>query len=189
MRILFAILSLALAGCAGPPVNRTSSSPLEVVPAVNLDRYAGRWYEIARLPNRFEKDCEGVTADYARRADGLIKVVNTCRKGAPNGKIKAATGRARVVDPETNARLEVSFFGPFWGDYWIIDLAEDYSRSIVGEPSGRYLWILSRTPTLSDASLADALAVIEAKGYDASALYFTGQPPAPDDAADDPLAE
>lgn len=180
MRNVIVFLGLILAGCASPPVNRAADAPLTTVQSVDLDRYAGRWYEIARLPNGFEKNCEGVTADYSRREDGLLRVVNTCRKGSPSGDVKSAEGRARVVDEKTNAKLEVSFFGPFWGDYWIVDLTDDYSRSIVGEPSGRYLWILSRTPTISEAERADALARIKALGYDSSALYFTRQPPSPD---------
>ncbi|MEZ5893066.1 MAG: lipocalin family protein [Parvularculaceae bacterium] len=99
-----------LAACASPPVNRDASAPLTTVGHVDTERYLGRWYEIARFPNRFEKDCEGVTADYAMRDDGLISVVNTCREGAPDGKEKAAKGRARIVDAATNAKLEVSFF-------------------------------------------------------------------------------
>lgn len=184
MRIVIALTAFAaLAGCASPPVNRQSDAPLTVVSSVDLDRYQGRWYEIARLENSFEKNCEGVTADYSRREDGLIRVVNTCRVGAPDGKARVADGKARVADPANNAKLEVSFFGPFWGDYWILDLAEDYSRSIVGEPSGRYLWILARTPTLSDESRADALAKLQRFGYDTSKLYFPRQPPVPDSPA------
>lgn len=178
MQIVTGLACLGLlAGCAKAPVNRTSSEPLAVVASVDLDRYLGRWYEIARLDHSFEKGCEGVTADYSMREDGLIRVVNTCRKGSPAGEARAAKGRARVVDQTTNAKLEVSFFGPFWGDYWIIDLTDDYSRAIVGEPSGRYLWILSRTPMISEESRADAIAQIKAAGYDASALYFPKQPP------------
>ena len=169
-----------LASCASPPVNRTADTPLTTVPKVEIDRYLGRWYEIARYPNSFEKNCEGVTADYARRDDGLISVVNTCRKGGVDGKIERAKGRARIVDEETNAKLEVSFFGPFWGDYWIIGLADDYSLSLVSEPKGRYLWILSRTPTISLETKAGAIAKLESLGYDTSALYFTKQPPAGD---------
>ncbi len=181
MRIVIAIVGFALlAGCASPPVNRSDDTPLTVVPSVDPERYLGRWYEIARLENSFEKNCEGVTADYSRRDDGLIKVVNTCRRGAPDGKSKAANGKAKIVDTATNAKLKVSFFGPFWGDYWIIDLADDYSRSIVGEPSGRYLWILSRAPTITDASRAEAISKLQAMGYNTSALYFTQQPPVPD---------
>jgi apolipoprotein D and lipocalin family protein len=174
---LLAASAALAAGCASQPANRVSSSPLETVERVDLDRYAGRWYEIARLPNSFEENCEGVTADYARRADGLISVVNTCRVGSPSGKAKIAKGKARVVDTETNARLEVSFFGPFWGDYWIVDLAEDYSLAIVSEPKGRYLWVLSRTPTISDEARDGVLARLDALGFDASKLYFPQQPP------------
>lgn len=170
-----------LTACASQPVNRNSASPLPTVSAVDPDRYLGRWYEIARLENRFEKGCEGVTADYAWRDDGMISVLNACRKESPAGEAKTARGRARIVDPTTNAKLKVSFFGPFWGDYWIIDLAEDYSRSIVGEPSGRYLWILSRTPTISEQSRSEALTRLEALGYDTSKLYFPKQPPADQD--------
>ena len=177
-KILFAAAALSLlAACAGPPVNRDPALPLSTVEAVDVDRYLGRWFEIARLPNRFEENCEGVTAEYSRRDDGMIAVLNSCRVGAPDGKLKEAKGRARIVDPETNAKLEVSFFGPFWGDYWIIDLASDYSLSVVGEPSGRYLWILSRTPTLAPDTRAAVLDRIAAMGYDTSKLYFPAQPP------------
>ena len=134
---------------------------LSTVESVDIDRYLGRWYEIARFPNSFEEGCEGVTAEYELRNDGLISVVNTCRKGATDGKAKVAKGRARVADETTNAKLEVSFFGPFWGDYWILYLAEDYSLSLVGEPSGRYLWILSRTPEISPEQRQAAIGTLE----------------------------
>ena len=176
--MLAALAFLALAACEQPPVNRDASVPLVAVETVDVERYLGRWYEIARFPNRFEENCEGVTADYARREDGLIAVVNTCREGATDGPEKAAKGRARIVDAASNAKLEVSFFGPFWGDYWIIDLAEDYSLAIVGEPAGRYLWVLSRTPTINDGVRADAIATLTSFGYNVDALYFTKQPPA-----------
>lgn len=166
---------LFIAACTSQPVNRDPSEPLKTVDFVDLDRYLGRWYEIARLPNRFEKNCEGVTADYGRRDDGLISVVNTCRKGSPDGEAKAANGRARIVDQTTNAKLKVSFFGPFWGDYWVIGLAEDYSLALVGEPSGRYLWILARTPQISDSTRDTAVSRLRAMGYDTDALYFTAQ--------------
>ena len=176
MRPIVLAMLLPLAACASPPVNRAADAPpLTTVERVDLDRYLGRWYEIARYDAWFEKNCEGVTADYARREDGLIGVVNTCRKGAPDGKEKIAKGRARVVDGQTNAKLKVSFFGPFWGDYWVIGLADDYSLSLVGEPEGRYLWILSRTPTISDETRDWALNALKAKGYNIDALYWTAQ--------------
>ncbi len=176
MRIFILLALFGLAACSSPPVNRDANAgPLQTVAYVDTERYLGRWYEIARFPNRFEEGCEGVTADYALRDDGLISVVNTCYEGAPDGDKKEAKGRARIVDAATNAKLEVSFFGPFWGDYWVIGLAEDYSLALVGEPEGRYLWILSRTPTISDEVRASALSDLQAMGYDTDALYWTEQ--------------
>ena len=180
MKVAVAAAFVALAACSTPPVNRANSTPLTTVAAVDLERYAGRWYEIARLPNSFEQGCEGVTADYALQPDGLISVANICRDGGTSGSIIVSKGRARVVDKATNAKLKVSFFGPFWGDYWIIGLADDYSLALVGEPSGRYLWILARTPTIDASAREDALDRLGALGYDVSKLYFTRQPPEPD---------
>ena len=141
---------------------------------VEISRYLGRWYELARYEQGFQKDCEGVSADYARREDGMISVLNRCRK--PDGTIKDAKGRAKIVDPATNAKLKVSFFGPFYGDYWVLDHADDYSWSIVGEPSGRYLWILSRDATPGQARLNELIGRVRALGYDTSMLRITQQP-------------
>ena len=175
MHRIFLPALLFLAACSSPPVNRDVSVPLQTVNYVDTERYLGRWYEIARFPNSFEENCEGVTADYAKRDDGLISVINTCREGAPDGEEKVANGRARIVDEQTNAKLKVSFFGPFWGDYWVIGLAEDYSLALVGEPEGKYLWILSRTPTISDDVREQALNDLKAMGYNTEALYWTEQ--------------
>lgn len=168
--------ALILGGCAalGPkhPVgNRAVPQPAR---QVDLDRYLGRWYELARYEQSFQKDCEGVSADYARRADGRISVLNSCRK--PGGAVKRAEGKARIADPATNAKLKVSFFGPFYGDYWVLDHAEDYSWSIVGEPSGRYLWILSREPVPGRAKLDMLIARAGELGYDTAMLRMTRQP-------------
>lgn len=176
-RFLPLIALVFLSACAKPPVNRDLSIPLTTVEQVDVERYLGRWYEIARFPNSFEENCEGVTAEYARREDGLISVTNTCRKGAVDGPAKVANGRARIVDAESNAKLEVSFFGPFWGDYWILNLAEDYSLSLVGEPGGRYLWILARTPEITNETKSEAISHLKGLGYNTDALYFTKQPP------------
>lgn len=181
LKIIIAAAAVALApACASPPVNRDASVPLTTVATVDLERYLGRWYEIARSPNAFEDGCEGVTADYGRRADGLLSVVNSCRRGDASGPLKVARGRARVADAATNAKLEVSFFGPFWRDYWIIGLAEDYSLALIGEPSGRYLWILARAPVIDSKTREGALARLETLGYEVSKLYFPSQPPSPD---------
>ena len=166
-------LPLLLAACiAGPSGNPKPPQPAK---SVDLDRYAGRWYEVARYDMRFEKGCEGVTADYSKRPDGLIRVVNTCHKGAVDGPVKTSEGKAKVVDTATRAKLKVSFFGPFWGDYWVLDHADDYSWSIVGEGSGKYLWLLTRKPP-SDLEREALTARAKVLGYDTSMLRPTKQP-------------
>ncbi len=165
-----------LSGCYGGPVgNANVPQPTK---AVDLTQYVGRWYEIARYENGFEKGCEGVTADYTARDDGRIGIINTCRKGAVDGAITTADGKAKVVEGSNNAKLKVSFFGPFYvGDYWVLDRADNYSWSIVGEPSGRYLWILSRKPVLADKQMNMLTAIVKAMGYETSLVYHPKQPP------------
>lgn len=165
---------LGLSACAAPPVNRAGAAALDVKP-ITLDRYVGRWFEIARFPNNFEESCAGVTAEYAARPDGKVSVVNTCHKDTPEGQARQSIGTARVVDAASNAKLKVSFFWPFEGDYWVLDRAEDYSWALVGEPSGRYLWILAREPRLSDGLKADLLGRLQARGYNTDALSWTAQ--------------
>jgi apolipoprotein D and lipocalin family protein len=161
---------------ATTPVRAGDEQPLEVVDSVDLDRYLGRWYEIASYPMYFQKGCTATTADYALREDGLIEVINSCRKGTLDGKLKQAKGRAKVVDTETNAKLKVSFFGPFWGNYWIIDLDPDYQWAVVGGPKRKYLWILSRTPQMDQELYDEILARLPAMGYDPAGLNKTLQP-------------
>jgi apolipoprotein D and lipocalin family protein len=150
--------------------------PLETVSHVDLDRYIGRWYEIAKYPNRFEKKCaRNVTAGYAIRPDGKISVVNSCI--TRDDKPKQSTGWAKVVDQKTNAKLKVTFFWPFFGDYWIIDLGSEYEYAVVGEPSRKYLWILCRTPNMDDAVYAEVVSRLASRGYDASKLERMPQMP------------
>jgi apolipoprotein D and lipocalin family protein len=165
-----------LSGCAalGPKHPVGNSAVPQPAKAVELQRYLGRWYEIARYEQGFQKDCDGVTADYSLRPDGQIRVLNTCRK--PGGKITDAEGRAKIVDAATNAKLKVSFFGPFFGDYWVLDRAEDYSWAIVGEPSGRYLWLLSREAVPAPGKVDALIARAKALGYDTTLLRRTSQP-------------
>ncbi|MES1202285.1 MAG: lipocalin family protein [Pseudomonadota bacterium] len=158
---------------AAPPVNRAANPPLTVTP-IDIGRYAGLWYEVARFENGFEKNCDGVTAHYTLRKDGKVDVLNTCHK-APQGKVRTAKGVARVVDPGTNAKLKVSFFWPFEGDYWVLDRAEDYSWALVGEPGGRYLWVLSRSPKIDAGLKADLVGRLKARGYNTEALHWTAQ--------------
>jgi len=141
---------------------------------VELKRYLGRWYEIGRYEQRFERGCQGVTADYNLGTDGKIDVLNRCRK--PNGRIDEARGTAKVVDPVSNAKLKVSFFGPFYGDYWVLDHANDYSWSIVGEPSGRYLWILAREASPGPQIVEQLIDRTRALGYNTGMLVRTKQP-------------
>jgi apolipoprotein D and lipocalin family protein len=175
---LVVVMFTLLAGFAlVAPSRAADAPPLEVVGSVDLDNYLGRWYEIASYPAWFQKNCTATTADYSLRDDGLIKVVNSCRKGALDGKLKQAKGRAKVVDPASNARLKVSFFWPFWGDYWIIDLDPDYQWAVVGVPNRKYLWILSRTPTMDEAVYDGIVSRLEAQRYDPARLNRTPQPP------------
>jgi apolipoprotein D and lipocalin family protein len=158
-----------------------SSESVTTVDRVDLDRYVGQWYEIARFPNRFQRQCAGdVRAIYTRRPDGRIDVVNECR--TQDGKTDVARGIARVVDEQTRAKLEVRFapaflsFLPFvWGDYWIIGLADDYSWATVGSPDREYLWILSRTPQLGAEALDQARTRAAANRFDVDRLVPTEQ--------------
>ena len=153
---------------------------LEVVEHVDLDRYLGTWYEIASYPAWFQRGCTAVTAEYSFRDDGLIRVVNSCRKGSLDGPLKRSTGRAKVVDEATNAKLKVSFFGPFWGDYWVIDLDPEYRWAVVGVPNRKYLWILSRTPRMDETLYREIVGRLPAVGYAPDRLNRTPQPEAPE---------
>jgi apolipoprotein D and lipocalin family protein len=170
---------LGAAGCAGTTTSRLHLPPLRTVAHVELDRYLGTWYEIASFPQRFQRGCVASTATYTARPDGQLGVVNRCRKGTLSGPEKSVSGRARVVDRSSNAKLEVSFFRPFWGDYWIVDLGADYEYAAVGHPSRDYLWILSRTPTMEPAVFVAIVARLEAQGYETRQLVRTVQAPVP----------
>jgi apolipoprotein D and lipocalin family protein len=176
------LLALMLLPATLGNAQEQSAQDLAVVSSVDLNRYTGLWYEIARLPNRFQKQCLGdVTATYALLDDGSIKVVNRCRK--EDGEIEEAEGRAkRSGDDAPNSKLKVRFapaflsFLPFvWGDYWIIDLASDYSYAVVGEPTREYLWVLSRTPVMDETQLNAILNRVKEKGYDLTGLIRTKQ--------------
>lgn len=156
-------------------MKRDDRSPLQVVPFVDLRRYAGTWYEIARLPNRFQKGCVGSRATYTVRHDGKIEVLNECHEGSFDGKLRKASGKAWVVDSKTNAKLKVSFFWPFSGAYWIIDLGKDYEYAVVGHPDRKYLWILSRTKKMDEALYEEILNRLRAKEYDTSKLIKSAQ--------------
>lgn len=155
---------LVLAGCHW--WGRSTTPPLAVVPSVDLSRYAGTWYEIAKYPNRFQRGCVGATAEYTLSPDGKrVEVVNRCRE-IDTGKARSVRGKARVVDPTTNAKLSVTFFWPFSGDYWILALGEEYEYAFVGTPDRKYLWFLARTPTIGDDLYGHLVDLARARGFD-----------------------
>jgi apolipoprotein D and lipocalin family protein len=177
-RVVGMVTGLAMAaGCATSTTERLRLSPLQTVAQVDLSRYLGTWYEIANFPQSFQRGCAATTATYTLRTDGEIDVLNRCREGSLEGREKSALGRARVVDSATNAKLEVSFFRPFWGDYWIIELADDYSYAVIGHPGRDYLWILARRPTMAEATYQGIVARLRANGYETSRLERTLQAP------------
>lgn len=156
-----------------PVINPAVPEPAK---PVELARYLGKWYELARHENRFQKGLDAVTAEYSLRADGKIGIVNSGCQGGPRGERSAVEGRAVVADEATGAKLKVSFFGPLYtGDYWVLDRGDDYEWSIVGEPSGRYLWLLSRDPRPARGVTEALLNRVEALGYDRWALRITQQ--------------
>ena len=165
-------LGLLLSGCAYEGL----FPPLPVVERVELDRFIGKWYEIAKYPNFFQQQCYGgTTAEYGIREDSSISVVNTCREGSLDGPESRIEGYATIADPTTNAKLSVVFFPPFGAPYWVIDLDADYQWAVIGEPSRSTLWILSRTPTMDEATYEGILGRLAAKGYDPARLVVTPQ--------------
>ncbi|HMA63139.1 MAG TPA: lipocalin family protein, partial [bacterium] len=141
-------------------------------------KYSGLWYEIARIPNPFQKKCAGnVTAFYELRKDGRLNVVNSCVEKKDTAQV---TGVARVVDSKTNAKLEVSFvsllgWNLFWGDYWIIGLGKNYEYAVVGDPNRKYGWILGREKRLSENIMEKIFSLLKEKGYDPDRFMMTLQ--------------
>lgn len=182
MWIYVALLTATMAYAAAQD---TSGVLVQPVADVDLERYSGRWHEVARLPNRFQDRCASeTTAEYALLANGQVQVVNRCRRA--DGSLMQAEGRARRADRDGPAsRLEVRFAPRFlsflpmvWGEYWILDLTEDYSAALVGEPGREYLWLLSRTPTLDAPTRNRLVQVARAQGFPVERLLWSE--PAPD---------
>jgi apolipoprotein D and lipocalin family protein len=155
--------------------------PLRVAEGIDLIRYAGKWYEVARFPNKFQIHCaEEVIAHYTMRTDGRVDVINQCRTA--DGRVDQARGIARKGKSGNSAALQVrfapailSFLPSVWSDYWILAVGPDYTWAVVGTPSRELLWILSRTPTISEASYAQAIEIAKGNGFDASRLVKTPQ--------------
>ncbi len=170
------LLALALLALGRPGPARAAGQPAEVHRGVDLERYLGTWYEIASYPAFFQRGCTASTARYTRDASGALRVRNACRKGGLDGKLSAVEGYIRVPDPADPARLKVSFFRPFWSDYWILWVDEGYRVALVGTPDRDYLWILARTRTLDEATWNAALERLRAGGWDTDRLNRTLQP-------------
>ncbi|MCB1025276.1 MAG: lipocalin family protein [Acidobacteria bacterium] len=183
--LLMTFMCLIAAGTTfantGSTLKSGDDGKVKAVDSVDLKRYAGKWYEIARYPNRFQKKCAGnVTATYSLKDNGRINVLNECIK--QNGEKMDAEGEAKIVDKRSNSKLKVRFapgwlsWLPFvWGDYWILDLDEDYRYAVIGDPSRDYLWILSRDPKLDDAAYDGILARVKEMGFEPGRLVKTPQ--------------
>jgi len=164
--VLVLAMALGLAGC--------SEQPLDVAPDVDLQRFQGHWFEIAKLPRATQADCTATTASYARVSDNELVMVNACHLGSLDGPLRSVSARARITDLGAPAKLSVDF-GGFFGDYWIVDVGKHYEYAVVGHPTRDYLWIMSRTPSLEGDVLAGILERARAKKFDVTRLQYTKQ--------------
>ncbi|HLK39631.1 MAG TPA: lipocalin family protein [Polyangiaceae bacterium] len=166
---VLAAAAIAASGC-------TTAPPLDVAPNVDLSRFQGKWFEIAKLPRPTQTDCFATAAFYTRTASDALTFVNQCNVGSTTGPLKTATMSARVPNSSTPAKLAIDV-GGFYGDYWILELGGSYEYAVVGHPSRDYLWILSRTPSLDAATLQGILSRARARQFDVSRLEMTPQSP------------
>ena len=157
------------------PAAESTSQTLQTVPHVDVQKYSGKWYEIASYPQRFQKGCHCTTAEYTLTDKGYLIVENRCNKGSVNGKQSYIKGKAFVEKNTGNAKLKVQFFWPFRGKYWIIDLADDYSYAVVSHPSKKYLWILSRKPKMDEVVYQQIISRLKEKGFDLDKIQRTVQ--------------
>src|SRR4030042_1475836 len=163
--LLLALLFL-ISSCKG----QNTMIDKTVVKELDIERYLGRWYEISRYDHRFERGLVGVTASYSFREDGKIKVVNTGFKETLDGQKSEAIGKARIPDPNIPSKLKVSFFWFFYGDYFVLELDENYQWAVIGSSSDNYLWILSRTPQMDESLYNELLDKLTYRGYDVNKL-------------------
>ncbi|WP_242926533.1 lipocalin family protein [Pontibacter vulgaris] len=172
---LISISALLLGSLAVSSCSRTYA-PLATVPEVDLNRYMGKWYEIASIPQRFSKGCHCTTAEYKLNAsEGYVEVYNSCRKNSASGKLSDVKGKAYPVDGSNNSKLKVQFFWPFKGDYWILELDKDYQHVVVGSPDRESLWILSRKPTLDKETYNQLVLSAKTKGFPVEQLQLMDQ--------------
>ena len=149
---------------------------LEVVQDFDVSRYLGLWYEIGSIPQSFQKGCTGTTAEYSLINENTVRVVNRCFQDSLDGELRVAHGKAKIPDLSVPSKLKVSFFWPFSGAYWVIELGNNYEYAVVGHPSRNYLWVLSRTPQMDDVQYQEILERQAAKGYDISRVVKSIQP-------------
>lgn len=179
--LALALLALGLQGGLASPPAHAAADALQPIAALDVPRYMGTWYEIAKYPNWFQKKCVGDTrADYSLQPDGRVQVINRCREA--NGELSEAVGMARQLGAADSPKLEVrfapawlSFLPMVWGDYWVIDLDPDYQLVAVSEPGREYLWVLSRTPEVDAQAYEALLARLAARGFDPGKLERTAQ--------------
>ena len=170
--ILLLVLSMTIVSCK----SQQSMIDKSVVKELDIERYLGRWYEIARYDHKFERGLEGVTATYSYREDGKIKVLNAGFQDSLDGPRSEAVGKAKIPDPEVPAKLKVSFFWFFYGDYYVLELDKNYQWALVGSSVDKYLWILSRTPRMEETLYKDLLEKLMKRGYDVEKLIKVQQP-------------
>ncbi len=173
MKRLSALLILSLIFTSCSIFKNETYAPLEVVPYVDINKYLGKWYEIASLPVSQQEGCNCTTAEYSLFDSTTILVKNVCRKDSVDGEISDVEGKAFVVPGSNNAKLRVQFFWPFRGDYWILHLDKDYKYVLVGVPSRKYFWILSRTPDMDEKLRNELLGIAKEKGFDISKAQIT----------------
>lgn len=171
--ITVTLTAISMIGCSY--MEKQQASPISTVSYADLQRYAGVWHEIARYPHRFQENCIASRATYALRDDGAVSVLNECYEGSRAGKLRSVKGKATVVDTASNAKLKVSFFWPFSGDYWIIDLGKEYEYAVIGHPSRKYLWILCRSAAMDEAVYEGILSRLKDNHYDIAKLIKTPQ--------------
>lgn len=180
-RLLTVCALLTMIFTASVLAQKSTPRELPTVPSLDLDRYSGKWFEIARYPNKFQKQCvRNTTATYTVKEKQRIEVLNECVTS--KGTVKSAKGEAKVVENTNNTKLKVRFapaflspFGFVWGDYWVVDLGPDYEYSVVGDPERKYLWILSRQPQIPEGTYQNILRRVEELGFEPGRLEKTSQ--------------
>jgi len=174
LKFLPIIALLFTLGCSNS--NAQDMINTDNIKKIELEKYLGTWYELARYDHSFERGLVGVTANYSMRDDGKIKVLNKGFKNTLDGELSEAVGKAKIPDLNQTGKLKVSFFWFFYGDYYVMELGENYEWAIIGSSSPKYLWILSRTPQIDADLYEELLQKIRARGYDTQKLIKVDQP-------------